>query len=246
MLRRDVGVRTADIAREQAAVHARDDLVAVVSHDLRTPIAIVVMQTVLIQRLLAKNGPDLLDRLRVSADTIHRTGLRMSTLLDDLLDLAKIEAGRFPITPVPCQATRLIEEACELMATLAQSANIEIVVERSADVCVNADPGRIFQLFSNLVGNAIKHAVDGEQVRVGSALANGMCEFWVSDDGLGILPEHMGNIFDRYWQGNPSKSAGAGLGLYIAKGIVEAHGGTLRAHSVPGAGATFVFTLPLH
>ncbi len=233
------------IAREQAAVHARDDLVGVVSHDLRTPIAIVVMQTVLIQRLLAKNSPDLLDRLRVSADTIHRTGLRMSTLLDDLLDLAKIEAGRFPITPVPCQATRLVEEACELMATLAQSASIEIVVEHSADVCVTSDPGRIFQLFSNLIGNAIKHAVDGDQVRVGSALANGMCEFWVSDDGPGILPEHMGNIFDRYWQGKQSNSVGAGLGLYIAKGIVEAHGGTLRAHSIPGAGATFVFTLPL-
>ena len=234
------------IAREQAAVRARDDLVAVVSHDLRTPIAIVVMQTVIIQRLLARNDHDLLERLRVAADTIHRTGWRMSTLIDDLLDLAKIEAGRFPVAPVPCQATRLVEEACELMATLAQSANIEIVIERSADVCVSADPGRIFQLFSNLIGNAIKYAGGGGKVRVGFALANGMCEFWVSDDGPGILPEHMGNIFDRYWQGKQSQSVGAGLGLYIAKGITEAHGGILRAYSIPGAGATFVFTLPLH
>jgi len=233
------------IAREQAAVRARDEMVAIVSHDLRTPIAIVVMQTVLMQRLLGKDDNEMLKRLRTAADIIHRTGWRMSTLLDDLLDLAKIEAGRFPISPVACDAKRLVEEACELMGMLAQSANIVIVTEHSADVSVNADPSRIFQLFSNLIGNSIKHAVDGGQVRVGSKLSNGMCEFWVSDNGPGILPEHMGNIFDRYWQGKQSHSEGAGLGLYIAKGIVEAHGGTLRAHSVPNAGATFVFTLPL-
>lgn len=234
------------IAKEQAAVRARDDLVAVVSHDLRTPIAIVVMQTAIIQRLVGKNANELLQRLRTAADIIHRTGWRMSTLLDDLLDLAKIEAGRFAIAPVPCDAKQLVGEACELMGTLAQLANVVIVVEQSADIRVSADPGRIFQLFSNLIGNAIKHAVDGGEVRVGAALANGMCEFWVSDNGPGILPEHMGNIFDRYWQGKQTNSAGAGLGLYIAKGIVEAHGGTLRAHSIPGAGATFVFTLPLN
>lgn len=233
------------IAREQAAVRARDDLVAVVSHDLRTPIAIVVMQTAIIQRLIGKDSSELLQRLRTAADTIHRTGWRMSTLLDDLLDLAKIEAGRFAIAPVPCDAQRLVGEACELMETLAQSVNVVIVVEPSADIRVSADPGRIFQLFSNLIGNAIKHAVDGDQVRVSTAIANGMCEFRVSDNGPGILPEHMGNIFDRYWQGKQTDTAGAGLGLYIAKGIVEAHGGSLRAHSVPGAGATFVFTLPL-
>ena len=117
--------------------------------------------------------------------------------------------------------------------------------ESAPDLTVMADPERIFQVFSNLIGNAMKHGAQGGQVRVGAAPANGMCEFRVSDNGPGIAPEQIGNIFERYWQGKQSDSAGAGLGLYIAKGIVEAHGGSLRAHSVPGNGATFAFTLPL-
>ena len=233
------------IDKERAAVRARDDLVAVVSHDLRTPMSVVVMQAAIIQRSINEDGNESLLRFRTAALIIQRAGVRMNALLNDLLDLAKIEAGRFAVAPVRSPAGQLIGDACDLMETLAASSSIAIVREPAPDVMVLADPERIFQVFSNLIGNAMKHGAQGGQVRVGAAPVNGMCEFRVSDNGPGIAPEQIGNIFERYWQGKQSDSAGAGLGLYIAKGIVEAHGGSLRAHSVPGNGATFAFTLPL-
>ena len=233
------------IDKERQAVRARDELVAVVSHDLRTPMSVVVMQAAIIQRQINEEGNEPMLRFRTAALTIQRAGVRMTALLNDLLDLAKIEAGRFAVAPVRSSAGQLVGDACDLMETLAVSNSIAILREPGADAMVLADPERIFQVFSNLIGNALKHAAQGGQVRVGAAPMNGMCEFRVSDNGPGIAAEQIGNIFERYWQGKQSDSAGAGLGLYIAKGIVEAHGGSLRAHSVPGAGATFAFTLPL-
>ncbi|MEO5697102.1 MAG: ATP-binding protein [Burkholderiaceae bacterium] len=233
------------IAKERAAVQARDELVAVLSHDLRTPMSVVVMQAAMIQRRVLDDPSQTMQRFRVAAATIQRAGGRMNALLNDLLDLSKIEAGRFSVAAGSYGARQLVAEACELMGTLATSSNIVLEQEATEDIVVKADPERIFQVFSNLIGNAIKYAAHSGQVRVGAARVRGMCEFQVSDDGDGIAPEHIDNIFERYWQGNPSDSAGAGLGLYIAKGIVEAHGGTLRARSRPGAGTTFAFTLPV-
>ena len=233
------------IDKERAAVRARDELVAVVSHDLRTPMSVVVMQAAIIQRSINEKGNESLLRFRTAALIIQRASVRMNALLNDLLDLAKIEAGRFAVAPVRSPAGQLVEDACELMETLAVSSRIAIVRDRVPELMVLADPERIFQVFSNLIGNAIKHGAQGGQVRVDVAQANGMCEFLVSDNGPGIAPEQIGKIFERYWQGKQSDSAGAGLGLYIAKGIVEAHGGSLRAHSAQGEGATFAFTLPL-
>ena len=233
------------IDKEREAVRARDELVAVVSHDLRTPMSVVVMQAAIIQRSINEDGTGSMLRLRNAALTIQRAGVRMNALLHDLLDLAKIEAGRFAVAPVRSPAGLLVGDACDLMETLAVSSGISILREPAAEMMVMADPERIFQVFSNLIGNAMKHGAQGGEVRVGAAPVNGMCEFRVSDNGPGIAPEQIGKIFERYWQGRPSDSAGAGLGLYIAKGIVEAHGGSLRAHSAPGDGATFAFTLPL-
>ena len=233
------------IDKEREAVRARDELVAVVSHDLRTPMSVVVMQAAIIQRSINEEGTGSLLRLRNAALTIQRAAVGMTALLHDLLDLAKIEAGRFAVSPVRSPAGLLVGDACDLMETLAVSSGITILREPGAEMMVLADPERIFQVFSNLIGNAMKHGAQGGRVRVGAAPVNGMCEFRVSDNGPGIAPEQIGKIFERYWQGKQSDSAGAGLGLYIAKGIVEAHGGSLRAHSTPGDGATFAFTLPL-
>lgn len=233
------------IDKEREAVRARDELVAVVSHDLRTPMSVVVMQAAIIQRSINEEGTGSMLRMRNAALTIQRAAISMNALLHDLLDLAKIEAGRFAVAPVSCVAGVLVGDACDLMDPLASSNGISILREPGADMMVLADPERIFQVFSNLIGNAMKHGAQGGQVRVGAAPVKGMCEFRVSDNGPGIAPEQIGKIFERYWQGKQSDSAGAGLGLYIAKGIVEAHGGSLRAHSAPGDGATFAFTLPL-
>lgn len=233
------------IAKEREAVRARDELVAVVSHDLRTPMSVIVLQAAIIQRLINDNTAGAMQRLLTAAAVIHRAGGRVNALLHDLIDLARIEAGRFTVATVSVPADRLVAEACELMDGLAQTASIRLTRETVADVAVRADPERVFQVLANLIGNAIKHAAGSAQVRIGAAVKGCMCEFWVADDGEGIAATHLERIFDRYWQGKPGDSAGAGLGLHIAKGIVEAHGGQLRASSAPGAGATFWFTLPL-
>ena len=233
------------VVSERAAVQSRDDLVAIVSHDLRTPMSVVVMQAAVIQRVGNEDAAGLVQRFRIAAATIQRAGTRMTSLLNDLLDLSKIEAGRFTVAPTAHKASQLVRESTELMEPVARAADVVLVLEAEAEVSVRADPERIFQVFANLIGNAIKHGARGKEVRIGAAPIDGLCEFWVADDGPGIPAEHVAHIFDRYWQGRPSANSGAGLGLYIAKGIVEAHGGTLRVQSGPGVGATFIFTLPL-
>jgi chemotaxis family two-component system sensor kinase Cph1 len=233
------------VAREKAAVQARDDLVAVVSHDLRNPMSVVVMQAALMQRLLAEDGSESNQRLLASANTIQRAGQRMTSMLGDLLELAKIEAGRYEVTRGRVVAEDMLQEVCELLRSLGQAKDVSLVYERAPGIIVSADAERIFQVFSNLIGNAVKYAPEHSTVRVGAKRLGEMCEFWVTDEGPGVNPEQLPHLFERYWQAHPSARGGAGLGLYIAKGIVEAHGGTIRAEQESGLGATFRFTLPV-
>lgn len=231
------------VARERAAVRARDDVVAVVSHDLRTPMSVVVMQAEIIQRLLGDKQDESAQRLRTAAQTIQRAGGRMATQLDELLDIAKIEAGRFAVAPQRMRAIELVQDARDLLSALAQAKGIALVVTQADDLIVRADPERIFQVFSNLIGNAIKFMPGGGRIEMAACQRGAICEFSVSDSGVGIAPDQLARIFDRYWQLKPSIAGGAGLGLYIAKGIVEAHGGTIRAESEVGRGTRFVFWL---
>jgi len=233
------------IDKEREAVRARDDLVAVVSHDLRTPMSVVVMQAAIIQRMIIGDADGVLQRFRTAALTIQRAGQQMGSLLHDLLDLSKIQAGRFTVTPAPCPASRLVVEAVEMMEGVAGEANVTLVTESLVDDPVQADSERIFQVFSNLIGNAIKYAGQGRQVRVGVARSGRACEFRVADSGPGIAPDQIEFLFQRFWQGKRDDSSGIGIGLYIARGIVQAHGGTIRAESAAGEGTSIIFTLPL-
>ena len=235
---------THQVARERAAVRARDDVVAVVSHDLRTPMSVVVMQAEIIQRLLGNGQQDSSQRLRTAAQTIQRAGRRMAAQLNELLDIAKIEAGRFAVAPQRLRAFELVQDARDLLSELAQAKGIALVVTEADDLSVRADPERIFQVFSNLIGNAIKFTPSGGRIEIAARRRGAVCEFSIADTGAGIAADQLGQIFDRYWQVKPSDAGGAGLGLYIAKGIVEAHGGTIEVTSSPGRGTTFVITLP--
>jgi len=171
----------------------------------------------------------------------------MTTLLRDLLDLGKIEAGRFEVTLLPQSADLLVSEACELMHHVGDAKGVTIQRGAAPSILVNADPERIFQVFANLIGNAVKFTPANGTVTVGVALVEDGCEFFVRDTGRGIPAEQLGHVFDRYWQARDTRasSEGAGLGLYICKGIVEAHGGRMRVESAPGSGSTFYFSLPL-
>jgi signal transduction histidine kinase len=234
------------VKREQEAVKARDDLVAVVAHDLRNPMSVVVMQSTLIQRLLAQDASERGQRLRASAQIVGRAGERMSSLLNELLDLAKIEAGRFEIVPSRQSVSHIIQDAYELLQPLCEAKRVTLVSHPAPELQIQADPERVFQVLSNLIGNAIKFSPHGEEIHLSAAPAAGnLCEFAVRDRGPGIAPDQLARIFDRYWQARPAEAGGAGLGLYISRGIVEAHGGTIRAESREGHGTTMFFTVPL-
>lgn len=233
------------VRKAQSAVRARDDLVAVVSHDLRTPMSVVGMQAAIIQKLAAGESNEASIRLRASAQIIQRSSDRMVALLRDLLDLGKIEAGRFEVEANPHSVADLLNDACELLRPVADAKRIRLLVEPVPPLRVWADTERIFQVLANLIGNSIKFCAEGCEVRLGAHVAGGMCEIGVSDNGPGISENALPHVFNRYWQARADEARGAGLGLYICKGIVEAHGGAIRVESAVGEGSTFRFTLPV-
>jgi chemotaxis family two-component system sensor kinase Cph1 len=238
-----------DLARQvslaQAAVRARDDLVAVVSHDLRNPMTVISMLCGMLQSLQLKESANFSRRIKSAIDTMQQASARMTTLLEDLLDTSKIEAGRYSISPRPLEVGQVFEQASSLLGPLALNKRIDLEFDGDTNLLIHADPERIFQVFSNLIGNAIKFTPELGRVSVVARQADGQVQFQVRDTGEGIEPEQLPNVFDRYWRlrdGNPS---GSGLGLYISKGIIHAHGGEIQAQSQRGTGSVFSFTVPL-
>jgi chemotaxis family two-component system sensor kinase Cph1 len=208
---------------------------------------VVVMQAAIIQRLLLgmQTSADTAQRLRASVQVVQRAGERMASLLNDLLDLARIEAGRFDVSPVSKRVDQVLEEAYELLQPVCEAKRQSLVVMPAPQLTIRADPERLFQVLSNLIGNASKFAPEGSEIRLAVAgRPDGFCEFSVSDRGPGIPPEKLPSIFERYWKEQAGRG-GAGLGLYIARGIVEAHGGTIAANSRVGDGTTIRFTVPI-
>jgi signal transduction histidine kinase len=169
---------------------------------------------------------------------------RMNTLLEDLLDTSKIDAGRYTITPQKLDVSQMFEEAQSLLSPLAMDKNISISFEADPDLRIHADPERLFQVLSNLVGNAIKFTPRLGTIGVHAKCVGNDIIFTVRDSGEGIPKENLPHVFERYWTDKDGNPTGTGLGLYITQGIVEAHGGRIVAESEPGGGALFRFTVP--
>ena len=170
----------------------------------------------------------------------------MKHLIEDLLDIARIEAGRLTIEEQRCAVGALLAEALDLMQPLAQQKRLRI--ERRVpgrEVYVRCDRPRIIRVLSNLIGNSIKFTSEGGAITIRAELADREVRFSVTDTGSGIAADEVPHIFERFWQARKTARLGAGLGLAIAKGIVEAHGGQIWAQSEAGKGSTFFFTLPL-
>ncbi|MFL1512972.1 ATP-binding protein [Pseudomonas prosekii] len=232
------------VLREQRAVQARDDLVAVVSHDLRNPMTVISMLCGMMQKAFSSDGQHTSRRIATAIDTMQQATSRMNTLLEDLLDTSKIDAGRYTIIPQPLAVAEMFEEANALLSPLALDKDIEISFHAEPQLKINADPERLFQVLSNLVGNAIKFTPRSGKIGVVAMASGDEIVFSVRDTGEGIPPDQLPFVFDRYWtvkEGNPS---GTGLGLYITQGIVEAHGGRIEAQSEVGRGTEFRFTVP--
>ncbi|MHC8306417.1 ATP-binding protein [Pseudomonas sp. PB3P13] len=232
------------VVREQRAVQARDDLVAVVSHDLRTPMTVISMLCGMMQKVFSSKGPHTSRRISRAIDTMQQAAGRMNTLLEDLLDTSKIDAGRYSIKPQRIAVDEMFEEADSLLSPLALDKDIEISFTAEPQLSIHGDPERLFQVLSNLVGNAIKFTPRGGKIGVSAMAAGDDIVFSVRDNGEGIAQDQLPHVFDRYWTVKDGNPTGTGLGLYITQGIVNAHGGHIEAQSVVGRGTEFSFTVP--
>ena len=242
--------RTAALAEENArlfheaqhATRARDEMLGVVAHDLRNPLNTIVMGASTMLEMLPEQPP----LLRNHAQIVRRAADRMNRLIQDLLDVRRIESGRLSIDPRPVTVALLVDETLEMLRPHAVAASLELVTDLAPELPrVLADSGRILQVFSNLVGNAIKFTPAGGRITISAMRHENEVRFEIADTGPGIPAEQLPHVFGQFWQANRGDRRGIGLGLAIAKGIVEAHGGLIWVESQVGEGSRFYFTLPL-
>lgn len=225
------------------ATAAREDILAIVAHDLRSPLASVVMgASILLETAtVAESEVAVLQRIARAAD-------RMEKLVKDLLDWAAIESGRLTVARHSVPVTSLMADVADAFSDSARDPAlvIEPLTPAMADLSVSCDRDRTGQVFGNLVSNALKFAPKGSTIRVSADVEPDVVRFAVEDQGPGIAPEHLAHVFERYWQvvGGPAQRRGVGLGLAICHGIVTAQGGTLSVTSELGKGSRFSFTLP--
>ena len=222
------------------ATQLRDQVLGIVAHDLRNPLSTILMQT----SALRRQGAEPERRSQEPVEVIRRAAKRMNRLIQDLLDVARMEAGQLTIERAQLSAGELIAEAVDMQRPLASSFSLELRVDVDPDVAeVWGDRNRLLQVCENLIGNAIKFTQAGGRITAGATSRVDEVVFWVADTGCGIPSEHLSRVFDRFWQARAGRQ-GAGLGLPITKGIVEAHGGRIWVESTAGSGSTFFFTIP--
>jgi signal transduction histidine kinase len=228
-------------SESQQVARAREEVQAIVSHDLRNPLSAVTLAASLLQM------SDLSKDDREQVETIVLSANRMSRLIADLLDVTRLEGGkRLPIDPKPIDVESLFHEAHEIFKAQAAAASVGLDWKIADGVPhVYADRHRVMQVLSNLIGNSLKFTPAGGTIRCRAERKDGEVVFVVSDTGPGIPKEHLAHIFNPYWQAKRAERMGAGLGLPIARGIVESHGGRIWVESEKDSGSTFYFTLPV-
>ncbi|HEV7388141.1 MAG TPA: PAS domain S-box protein [Gemmatimonadaceae bacterium] len=225
----------------QEATRARDDVLAVVAHDLRNPLNTVSMAVSL---MLESTPPERVQERR-QAEIVRRAADRMNRMIQDLLDVKRMESGRLSVDLKPEVPESLINDTIDMLRPLAAGSTIRLETSLDEDLpAVLADASRIQQVLSNLVGNAVKFTPRAGRITVCAERLAEEVRFGVIDTGPGIPAEQLPHIFGRFWQARSSDQRGIGLGLAIAKGIVEAHNGRIWVESHVGLGSTFYFTLP--
>jgi PAS domain S-box-containing protein len=225
----------------QRAIRARDQMVAVVSHDLRNPVnAIRMIAGNALAAETVRTDATLFEYVQV----IQQAARQADRLIQDLLDVTRIEEGRLPISPLPIPLIPLLRDALEVMEPLAEERGVTLRATLAPDdVLVHADAGRLHQVVSNLVGNAVKFTPRGGEIALSAEADAATVQIAVRDTGVGIPAESLPHLFDRFWRGREERR-GSGLGLTIAKGIVEAHGGRIWIESDVGTGTVVTFLLP--
>jgi signal transduction histidine kinase len=227
----------------EEATRAREEILAVVSHDLRNPLGTIMMGVSTLQALVEPGDPKG-EKVKTIADRIQRQSDRMARLIDDVVDFAGIQAGTLAVKRAPTAPDAIISSTAELLGAIAQERGIGFSVDVAAGLPnVDVDRERAVQVLSNLLANALKVTTKGGRVAIGALGGADEVVFFVRDSGPGIEAAELPRLFERYWRSKKSTYKGAGLGLSIARGIVEAHSGRIWAESQVGVGSTFFFTL---
>jgi signal transduction histidine kinase len=239
----DHSLSTERVRADDAVAH-RDDILAMVSHDLRDLLGAIVSASALVLRTATTGEAG--NATRTGAERIQRYAARMKRLLDDLTDVARIDAGKLSLQPMPGNLTPLISEAVVAFRGAAASKEVSF----DLPVCDEPVPSifdgdRVLQVLSNLIANAIKFTPTGGRIRIDCAHHDNMAKISVTDTGPGIAPDLLEAIFERFRQGENPQRRGLGLGLYISRTLIEAQHGKIWAESAPGNGTTVSFTLPL-
>lgn len=221
-------------ARADAATRSREHVLQIVAHDLKSPLNAVKITTASVVRA----APEAAAKL----ERIDRAVMRMESLIQDLVDTTRIEHGELTVHPHAEPVAPLIEDTIDLFSSTAQERGVTLEAKTASEgATVNCDRERILQVLSNFVANALKYTLPGGRIDITAEERPDAFQFSVADTGPGISAEHLPHIFDQYWK---LDGGGTGLGLFIARSIVLAHGGRIWVDSQPEHGATFYFTLP--
>ncbi|HUF25026.1 MAG TPA: ATP-binding protein [Vicinamibacterales bacterium] len=229
--------------RSDDALSHRDDFLGIVSHDLRNLLGGIVMSAGILAQTKVQ-GVDA-EHITAGTDRIQRYAARMNRLIGDLLDVASIDAGRLATTAAPGSVAAVVDEAVEIFSADAAAKGLTLDAGVTDPALTAAfDHDRVLQVLANLLSNAIKFTGKGGSVHVEAARTGGDVRISITDTGAGIPESMLDVVFQRFWQAGTDDRRGLGLGLYISRSIVEAHGGRIWVESTPEAGSTFFFTLP--
>lgn len=240
----DISAQKQDETALLHAIQMREDFLAIVSHDLRNPLASLAMGTQGLLRMIPEGAPGLAGSRRM-LELMQRAADRMYRLLEDLLDLSSMDAGHLSMHRKSHDVTELVIAVIDIVGPLAAKKSIRLAAKSEAKpLLAYCDRDRIIQVLLNLISNSIKFTPEGGLVEIATALRSDEVLVSVRDTGVGIASPQLAHVFDTYWQAETTPGKGVGLGLSIAKGIVEFHGGKMWAESELDQGSTFTFTLP--
>jgi signal transduction histidine kinase len=222
--------------RSDDALSSRDDFLGIVSHDLRNLLGGIVLSAEVLSRKAGAGD---------EASRIQRYAARMNRLIGDLLDVASIDAGKLSVTAEIGDFSALVREAIDMFHAAAIARGVALHVEESEAPAMFAfDHDRMLQVLANLITNAVKFTPEGGTIALRCEVSDAALHVSITDTGRGIPQDMLEQVFERFWQVGTDDRQGLGLGLYISRCIVEAHGGTIHAQSDTGRGATVTFTLP--
>jgi signal transduction histidine kinase len=231
-------------ARLQEAVRARDTFLSIASHELKTPVTALQSQAQLVLRRFERTGQ--MEPLRVAQalQSVSGQARKLTRLIAQLLDISRLEAGKFIIEPEPTDLAELVQQVVANLRSLGHERRIRL--QAPPRLAIEIDPLRLEQVLTNLLDNALKYSPEGGAVEVSlCGLDGGGAEVSVRDFGLGIPLEKRGHIFERFYQAHgEGHRSGLGLGLFISRQIVTLHGGEIHAEFPPDGGTRFVVRLP--